>query len=157
MHCPICGAKLYQKEICKYCKITKDVIVEASNKKVKEYRKADRIDEIHTSNVLPKDVNKPLLIFYTLLLGFFGVHSFYVLRNGRGLFSIISFVVSVIFSIFKSTITISIYWMAVTFELLFELSFLLVVINILLWATDAIAVLIGTYKVPVVLPIKEKK
>lgn len=129
----------------------------ASNKKVKEYRKADRIDEIHTSNVLPKDINKPLLIFYTILLGFFGVHSFYVYRYGRGYFSIISFVVSVIFSILKSTLTITIGWMAVTFELLFELSFLLVVVNILLWATDAIAVLVGTYKVPVVLPIKEKK
>lgn len=157
MNCPICGARLYQKEICKYCKITKDVILEASNKKVKQYRKDDRIDEIHTSSVLPKDVNKPLLIFYTILLGFFGVHSFYVYRNGRGIFSIVSFVVSVIFSILKSTLTITVPWMAITFELLFEFSFLLVVINILLWATDAIAVIIGTYKVPVVLPIKEKK
>ena len=157
MHCPICGARLYQKEICKYCKITKETILAASNKKVVEYRKAGRDDEIHTTNVLPSDVNRVLLIFYTILLGLFGVNSFYVHRNGRGIFCVSSFVISIIFSILKATITITVPWMAVTFELLFEAAFLLVVINMLLWATDIIAVILGTYKVPVVLPLKEKK
>ena len=157
MQCPICGARLYQKEICKYCKITRGEIEAASNKKVVEYRKRGRTDEIHTSNVLPKDVNRAMLIFYTLLLGFFGVHSFYVHRDGRGMFSVISFVLSVAFAIMKASFKITIPTIGIILELFFETAFLLVVINLLFWATDILAVLCKTYKVPVVLPDKEKK
>ena len=37
MRCPICGSKMVQKQLCKYCKITDDQVKNASNKKVKEY------------------------------------------------------------------------------------------------------------------------
>ena len=156
MQCPICGARLYQKEICKYCKITKETIVNASNKKVVEYRKTGRGDQVHMSGVLPKDVNRALLIFYTILLGLFGVNSFYVHRNARGTFCVVAMVSSIIFAILKASLTITVGWMAFVFQCFFELAFYLVVVNILFWATDILSVIFGTYKVPVVLHLQER-
>ena len=129
----------------------------ASNQKVVEYRKAGRDDEVHMSSVLPKDVNRALLIFYTILLGLFGVNSFYVHRNGRGIFCVLAISLSILFTILKMNLIITVGWLAIVFQLLFEASFYLVVVDLLLWATDVFSVIIGTYKVPVVLPIKEKK
>ena len=156
MQCPICGARLYQKEICKYCKITKETIMTASNKKVVEYRKTGRSEEVHMSSVLPKDVNRALLIFYTILLGLFGVNSFYVHRNGRGIFCVVAIVASIVFAILKAALKITVGWMLFIFQLLFEAAFYLVVIDLLLWATDVLSVIFGTYKVPVVLNLSEK-
>ena len=53
MRCPICGAKMVNKQFCKYCNITDEQVYKASNKKVKEYRKPDRDDLIYFTNVLP--------------------------------------------------------------------------------------------------------
>ena len=34
MRCPICGAKMVNKQLCQYCNITDEQIYNASNKKV---------------------------------------------------------------------------------------------------------------------------
>jgi len=47
MRCPICGAKMVNKQLCPYCKITDEQVVSASNKKVKEYRQTGNTDMIH--------------------------------------------------------------------------------------------------------------
>ena len=94
MRCPICGAKLYQKQICKYCKVTDEQIVNASNKKVKEERKLGNNDLIHFSTVVPKDVEKWKLWVYTILLGFIGVNHFYINRPYRAVYSLVSTILS---------------------------------------------------------------
>ena len=98
-----------------------------------------------------------MLIFYTILLGLFGVNSFYVKRNARGIFCVVAMVSSIIFAILKASLTITVGWIAFTFQIFFELSFYLVVVNLLLWASDILAVIFGTYKVPVVLPLTDKE
>ena len=95
MRCPICGAKLYQKQICPYCKVTDEQILGASNKKVKEYRKNGDKDLICFTTVVPQDVNRLKLILFTIFLGWLGVNHYYVLRNIRGSFSLISFASSI--------------------------------------------------------------
>ena len=78
MRCPICGAKLYAKQICPYCKITDEQILNASNKKVKEYRKTGNTDMIHYTTVIPKDLSRLKIILYTIFLGLVGVNHYYV-------------------------------------------------------------------------------
>ena len=90
MRCPICGAKLVGKQLCPYCKITDEQILNASNRKVKEYRKTGNKDMIHLTNVVPKDLSKLKIILYTIFFGFVGVNHFYVLRNIRGTYSLVS-------------------------------------------------------------------
>ena len=36
MRCPICGSKMVQGQLCKYCGVTADQVENASNKKVTE-------------------------------------------------------------------------------------------------------------------------
>ena len=97
MRCPICDAKLEGGQVCKYCKVTREEIETASNKKVKEYKKTDRSDLIYYTNVIPKDVNRIKLIILTITLGLIGINHLYVNRTKRGLIPLITFICCVVF------------------------------------------------------------
>lgn len=157
MRCPICGAKLYQKIICPYCNVTADDVRAASNKKVKEYRKSGRKDLIHFTNVLPQDVSRVKLWLFTIFLGWCGVNHFIVGRYIRGTFSAsavgCSITMFILNFIFHPITTFGI----VLLKVIYELSFYSMAINIILWASDIIGLLTKSFKVPVVLPEKEKK
>ena len=152
MRCPICGSKMVQKQLCKYCNITDEQVINASNKKVSEYRKKDMKDLIHFTDVVPKDVSRLQLILFTIFLGLFGVNHYYVKRHIRGSFSVGAVVLSFTFMIisFVNTTIRKILF----FELLYELSFWAMAINIFLWFGDVINVLIKKFKIPVVLAEK---
>lgn len=149
MRCPICDAKLEGGLVCKYCNITKDQIEKASNKKVKKYRKEDKADLIYFTNVIPKDVSKIKLILYTIFLGIFGVHLFYVNRYKRGLFSAISLPVAVFFQILKMTIVG--FGSVIVLQLIYEIAIGALTFNLLFWIGDIIAIIFKGFKVPVVL------
>ena len=158
MKCPVCGAKLVAKQICPYCKITDDQILEASNRKVKEYRKTGNKDLICYTNVIPKDVSKLKLILYTIFLGWFGINHLYVLRPIRGIFSIIATAGSMgilILGIAVSIPTEGFFY--ALYMILYNVLFYSMAINVIIWVLDIIAVIFKTFKVPVVLPKKEKR
>ncbi len=156
MRCPICGAKLYQKQVCPYCKITDDQILGASNKKVKEYRKNGDKDLICFTTVVPPDVSRLKLILFTIFLGWLGVNHYYVLRYIRGTFSLLSFVLSVVlFSIaLANKVSAS---FAQIFMIVYDIAFFMMAINLVMWVTDIIAVIFKGFKIPVILAEKEKK
>ena len=78
MRCPICGAKL-KDEKCPYCLITNKQVIYASNKKAKAFKKENKEkDNVHTSTIRPKDVNKVKIWLFTVLGGWFGADSFLI-------------------------------------------------------------------------------
>lgn len=155
MRCPICGARLYQKQICQYCKITDDDIKNASNKKVKEERKFGNTDLIHYSSVIPKDVNKWKLWLYTIFLGFVGVNHFYVNRPVRAWFSVITTSLSMIILFITMFSTIQSQTVIEVILTIYDIVFLVMTVNVIMWISDIINLIFKIFKVPVVLPEKE--
>lgn len=157
MRCPVCGAKLVAKQICPYCKITDEQITSASNKKVKEYRKTGNKDLICYTNVIPSDLSKLKIILYTIFLGWLGVNHIYVSRPVRGIYSIISsagsFGILIFGTLFRSLSSVGL----LIYNILYNIFFYMMAINVILWVFDIFAVIFKSFKVPVVLPKKEKK
>ena len=155
MKCHICGSKMVDGKLCQYCKVTAEQVYGASNKKVKQYRKNDMSDLIYFTTDIPSDVNKVRLLLFTLFFGFLGVNHFYVKRNIRGAFSLLSFVISVTLLILAQSVnTLS---SVLVFNLFYEIAFFAMAINVLLWICDFINVIFHKFKVPVVLKEKETK
>ena len=154
MRCPICGSKMVQKQLCKYCKITDDQIKNASNKKVKEYRKKDMKDLIQFSTVVPKDVSRIQLILFTIFFGIIGVNHYYVKRHIRGTFSVVSSSLAVLvtlISFFSNIFSLTLFM-----QIIYELVFYTMAVNVIMWGIDIINVFLGSFKIPVVLADKEK-
>lgn len=154
--CPICGAKLLNKQVCPYCKVTDEEIRSASNAKVKEYRKTGNTDMIHFTNVIPEDLIRWKIVLYTFLLGWFGINHLYVNRPYRAGYSMISTVGFIIFVIIGSFATIVTDAGIITFNLLYEIFGYMMAINIVLWVSDMLACILKKFKVPVVLPKRNK-
>ena len=152
MRCPICGSKMIQNKICKYCNITDEQILNASNKQVKQYRKLDMSDLICFSTVVPTDVSRIKLLLLTIFFGFLGINHFYVNRNIRAFFSLFSFVLAIIF--FSLQLSIKTLKTVIIFRLLYEIVFVAMAINVILWACDIINVIFYRFKIPVVLADK---
>lgn len=155
MKCPICGSKLVGKQLCRYCNITDDQIKNASNKLVREYRKTGNTDMIHYTNVIPNDLERWKIIVYTILLGILGINHYYVNRPVRATFSLISTFGSVTIFI------VGMFWdfsgaVKIIYNILFEVLFYMMAINVILWVSNIISVIFGSFKVPVVLGNKEK-
>ena len=152
MRCPICGSKMIQNKICKYCNITDEQILNASNKQVKQYRKLDMSDLIYFSTVVPTDVSRIKLLLFTIFFGFLGINHFYVNRNVRAFFSLFSFVLAIIF--FSLQLSIKTLKTVIIFRLLYEIVFVAMAINVILWICDIINVIFYRFKIPVVLADK---
>lgn len=155
MRCPICDAKLESDIFCKYCNITKDQIENASNKKVKQYRKEDKEDLIYFTNVIPKDVSRIKLLLYTIFLGIFGVHLFYVNRYKRGLYAAITLPVALLFQILSMTVLG--FSNMVVLELIYEISIGAFTFSLIFWVSDIVSLIFKGFKVPVVLGDKGDK
>lgn len=155
MRCPICGSKMVQGQLCKYCGVTADQVENASNKKVTEYRKNDMSDLIYFTTNIPSDVSRIKLLLYTVFLGVFGVNHYYVKRNIRGLYSTLSTFLSIVFLILDLSIkTLS---GVIVFKIMYEIVWTSMAVNILLWVCDIINLLLKNFKVPVVLAEKGEK
>lgn len=153
MRCPICGAKMVQNQLCQYCNIIDEQVINASNKKVSEYRKKDMKDLIYFTNVVPKDVSRIALLLYTIFFGLIGVNHYYVKRVVRGTFSIVATVSC--FSFYLFCVIFPILWTQIIFRILYELAFYLMIFNLFMWISDIINILIKKFKIPVVLAEKE--
>lgn len=157
MRCPICGAKLIGKQLCPYCKVTDEQIFNASNKKVKEYRKTGNKDLICKTTVVPNDVSRIKLILYTIFLGWCGVNHYYVSRNVRGTYAVVSSAGSIGIMILGMAIgNITGAWIII-YNVCYSALFYMMAINVVLWILDIFGVLFKTFKIPVVLAKKGEK
>ncbi len=148
---------MVQKQICPYCKVTDIEVLEASNKKVKEARKAGNKDLIHTTTTIPKDVSRLKLILFTIFLGFLGVNHYYINRPVRATFSLISSVGSIVIFIIYLVVDLTGEFGEGLFALVYQILFYCMAFNIVLWILDIFGVLFKSLKIPVVMPDKERK
>ena len=155
MKCPICGAKMVNNQLCKYCGITDEQVLAASNSKVKEYRKSGNTDMIHYTNIVPNDLKRWKIIVYTILLGWLGINHFYINRPVRGFYSLISTIGSFIMMILDFMVEIPNKFGRITFNIIYEILFYMMAINFVLWISNAVSVLFKSFKIPVVMPNKE--
>jgi len=155
LRCPICGAKMINKQLCPYCKVTDEQVLSASNKKVKEYRKSGNVDMIHYTTILPPDLKRWKVVLFTILLGLVGVNYFYVNRPVRGWFSLLSTIGSIIFILLEFLIDFGSKFGKILFNITYEIFLYSMAINVVLWVIDIVSVIFKSFKVPVVIPSKE--
>ncbi len=152
MKCPVCGAKMIDDKICRYCNVTSDEVLNASNIEAKRAFKEKRKDDVCYTTDIPSDVNKKKLVLFTVFLGLYGVHNFYIGRLYKGLYNAIS-VGGLILSGFLE------YFLGLNaFTFYFGRFFLwLTVVNLFMWFSDIVNLIFNKFKVPVVLPKTENK
>ena len=157
MKCPVCGAKMVDGKICKYCNVTSEQVYEASNKAAKIAFKEKRNDDVCYTTDIPKDVNKTKLTLFTIFLGVFGVGSFYVGRLYKGLYSAITAGLLFVFSILDYLVLNGIIGGKMVIGFISSLVVWLFIVNLLMWISDVFGLVFKTFKVPVVLPENEIK
>lgn len=157
MKCPICGAKMVDGKICKYCNVTSEQVNTASNKEAKKAFKEKRRQEVCYTTDMPSDVSKQKLVLLTVFLGWFGVGNFYVGKTYKGIFCAISFGLAILFSLLQYCVTN--YGMGGTeiIKVFMNIASYLMVVNLLMWFADIVSFIFKTYKVPVVLGKTEIK
>ncbi|MBQ8040710.1 MAG: TM2 domain-containing protein [Lachnospiraceae bacterium] len=112
-------------------------IAEAAKKVIKQGYPEKVVYVTHT----PKDVKRPILIIFAIMLGIFGVHCFYVGRNKKGIVMLCLGVLSVFMGILSINNMI-------TSGITYLLS-MVVGVNTLMWMIDAFDACIFKFKIPV--------
>lgn len=99
MLCPKCYGKIDKKQQrCQHCGFYMNQLDNASNKEAKRIRRTIYKDDILYSTKIPYDVSKKKLLLFSIFLGLFGVHDFYVGKIWQGLYFCISTSVTLIVS-----------------------------------------------------------
>lgn len=152
VHCPVCGAKLYNNQVCPYCKdVTIERIENASNKAVTEARNKQEYDKVVYSTVIPKDISKKKLWLFTVLLGWFGVQNFYTKKTTKGWFHAVAFGGALFFVTIRFFSEQYAWGVENGVDIFASLFSFLSAITFLLWIGDIISLLFHKFKVPVVL------
>jgi TM2 domain-containing membrane protein YozV len=165
VRCPYCKARILKyTTTCPRCGIHKKQIYEASNIKAKKIIKEKTGEKVFLMARKPVDVSFTKMALLCLFLGFAGAHCFYVGRKIRGWFMACSTVIGMVGSIVSSikeewrTIFTSIaIWEDVT--LLFPTDYFMLIF-IIMWGIDFIAIVFNLFKYPVRLgevPIEKRK
>ncbi len=149
MKCPICGSKM-KMDACIYCNISANQVVFASNKKAKEKIRQGKKESVYLTDVKPFDVNRYKLLALTILLGWCGASSYYVGRYKRGLFFSLSVFFGSVFSLLRDVSSLN-NWNSFVIQLLFEIALVCCVIALVLWLNDVVRVIMGKFRIPVVL------
>lgn len=156
MRCPVCGAKIKHSQFCPYCQdVSVNQIRNASNTAAKQFIKEKRKNEVVFSNFLPEDISKKKLWLLTLLLGWAGGHLFYVGRKAKASFYLAS-ISATLALVVLDLVNLALSWgQSFIINWFLQIAAFCGAITFVLWAGDIIALMSGTFKVPVVLGKKE--
>ncbi len=147
--CPRCGLKCLKGiDSCPECKFVFSRLEIATNKDAKRKIMRHDKDFIVYTNKLPSDVSFIKLLLFTMFLGLFGGHCFYVGRYWRGGLLLLNSVVLVCCAVFN--------------EFLFKIDdgrFIAMIATIcglimLVWAYDLVTVAMKKFKVPVAIDLE---
>ena len=157
MECPVCGAKMVDDKICKYCGTTNAQVLGASNLKAKQALKQGNKQDVCYSKTMPSDVDKKKLMLLTVFLGYAGAGNFYVGKTVKAWVNLVSFVLGLTISIFLF-IGDKLNWgVEVWLQLALDFVCIFAAISLMMWFFDIVALLFKRYKVPVVLGEDEVK
>ena len=126
----------------------------ASNKKAIELIKEKKAEgNVHTTNVMPKDVNKLKVWIFALAGGMIGIDSFYLGKFYKGLYCLLTFIglyVSTFLKVLAEYLNSA--DMFYVFDILQSAFTVFGVVSFMMWFVGAINVVTKKYKYPVVLP-----
>ena len=105
-------------------------------------------ERILYSSHIPSDINKWKMFFICLLGGWFGLHYFSLGKKWRGIFQIVGFCLSFIYTYFAVIRNIRVGFLA-NFILALGIIWLS---SVLIWFSDTISILFNRFKYPVSLP-----
>lgn len=147
MLCPKCYGKVdKQAKRCVYCGFDMRLLEGASNQEAKRIRKTIYKDDILYMKGIPADVSKKKLLLFSIFLGLFGVHDFYVGKFWQGLYLCISTSI---------TMTLAIILMLMssivqnTIQIIFEFMTIFQGIAVIIWITDIFKIGFERFKIPV--------
>ncbi len=147
MLCPKCYGKLSKdKSQCLYCGFEMKELEDASNKQAKQAKKTIYRDDVLYTAKLPYDVSKKRLLLFSIFLGLFGVHDFYVGKFWQGLYKAVTISITLILAtilIIMNTITNNIVKTIFDFVSVFQ------GLAIIFWIWDIFSIAFERYKVPV--------
>ena len=152
MRCPFCYEKLNKySNVCSVCGFNTEQLKSASNTLVPEMRKKDPESVIMVTEI-PDDVNTKKLFWLCLLFGMIGVHSIYVKRFVRGIYSLISTIILWIgTAIIYGWIFIPPLYSQPDFTALIGV---IGASAVIMWVFDFVGIIFGKFKIPVVLKDK---
>lgn len=91
MQCPKCYGKIDPNtKRCRSCGFNINSLDGATNKAAKKAKKTIYKDDILYTTKIPPDVSKKKLLLFSIFLGIFGVHDFYVGKFWQGLYLALS-------------------------------------------------------------------
>jgi TM2 domain-containing membrane protein YozV len=139
MKCPVCGSKMVNGKVCRYCNVTSDQVINASNKKAKNAKKQKINEEVCYSSYLPSDVNKRKLLLLTIFLGVFGAGSFYVGKYVKAWFALIASVLAIAIALVDYFNKYYGWGAENGISIIFNLVTFFAAINVILWFDDIIS------------------
>lgn len=147
MLCPKCYGKVDKKaQRCTYCGFNMSLLDNASNKEAKKIKKTIYKDDILFMKGIPADVSKKKLLLFSIFLGLFGVHDFYVGKFWQGLYLCISTSITLILAIILMTLNLI---TQNVFQTIFEFMTIFQGIAVIIWVTDIFKIGFERFKIPV--------
>lgn len=148
MLCPKCYGKVKKEQVrCPNCGFNLNLMQGASNKQAKKAKKSIYKDDILYTTQIPPDVSKKKLLLFSIFLGLFGVHNFYVGKFWQGLYMCVCTGLTTILSILIPGLGIvnqdNVLYITFQFLLIFQ------GINIILWVYNIFSIIFERYKIPV--------
>mgnify|MGYP003306566201 FL=1 len=158
MECPVCGAKMVDNKICKYCGVTREQVLTASNEKAKQARKSGNKENICYTTEAPSDINKVKLSLLVVFLGLFGAANFYVGKYTKAWFNLISTSLSFIFSLLLFIFEkVKLPNLEYVFAILLDFVCWFMAVSLIMWAMDIFGIIFKKFKIPVILGEDEVK
>lgn len=148
--CPRCGLKMPDGTTsCEDCGLIFDRLKIATNEDAK--RKKLRGDRKFIVNIttLPSDISYLKLLLFSIFLGIFGGHCYYVGRYLRGFLLTFNFVLLMAFAIFNN------FFLTVWNGLFLEIVMPICGGILFVWFYDIVKIALKKFKVPVAIDLKE--
>lgn len=147
MLCPKCYGKVNKyTNRCDFCGFDLKTMQGATNSEAKKALRGIYKDDVLYTNVIPQDVSKKKLLLFSIFLGLFGVHNFYIGRFWKGLYMCLSTsIVLLLAIILTATGSLS----NNIFQRTFEFMTIFQGINVILWVVDIFKIAFEKYKIPV--------
>lgn len=150
--CPRCGEKCLQTQpVCPECGLVFSRLSSCTNKAARQRLKMGEKKNVLMVTKIPADRNFWVLLFYSIFLGLFGAHYYYVYRWKTGVYCCFSFIVSFCFAVPFNAAFLT--W--IPFLKIIIIGY--VAIYGCIWLYSIFQVVARRFKIPVSVPYKEFK
>ena len=145
MWCPKCYGGMNRKSgMCLHCGFRFSDLEGATNEKARIAKKEGKKEDVVYTDRLPEDVKKKTLLLYSIFLGLFGAHNYYVGKFKKAIFMTTIFVIHSLFATLYS------YKLGGSFISYFYTTVAVIQgVSIIMWVLDVIYIIINRFKVPV--------